>query len=172
MCLFATSEPAYATGIGEILQPITNDLAHLKGLYLFIVKPPVAISTAQAFSFITPKAPTENCLDIVKRPVTEWRNHLSNDFEHSIFSVYPEIRSVKQSLYDMGAFYAQMSGSGSAFFALLLLPQPNSLLPSKNGLHSVAPYNIATTKRQLAAWGQVSKFAYYSKMISKNLFYH
>lgn len=53
-----------------------------------------------------------------------------------------------------------------------LLPQPNSLLPSKNGLHSVAPYNIATTKRQLAAWGQVSKFAYYSKMISKNLFYH
>lgn len=125
---FATSEPAYATGIGEILQPITNDLAHLKGLYLFIVKPPVAISTAQAFSFITPKAPTENCLDIVKRPVTEWRNHLSNDFEHSIFSVYPEIRSVKQSLYDMGAFYAQMSGSGSAFFALL--PSAPTQFPS------------------------------------------
>lgn len=124
---FATAEPAYATGIGEILQPLGNDLAHLKGLHLFIVKPPVAISTAQAFSFITPKTPTENCLDIVKQPVTEWHNHLANDFEHAMFSLYPEIKNVKQALYDMGAYYAQMSGSGSAFFAIL--PEKPTLLP-------------------------------------------
>ncbi len=126
---FVTAEPSFATGIGDVLTPISDQCAHLKGLYLLIVKPPVAISTAQAFSFVKPQPPIIICKDIVAQPINdEWRKHLNNDFELSIFNVYPEIRSIKQQLYDIGAMYAQMSGSGSAFFGIFqtrptLLPE-------------------------------------------------
>ena len=126
---FVTAEPSFATGIGDVLTPMSDQCAHLKGLYLLIVKPPVAISTVQAFSFVKPQPPIIICKDIVAQPINdEWRKHLNNDFELSIFNVYPEIRSIKQQLYDMGAMYAQMSGSGSAFFGIFqthptLLPE-------------------------------------------------
>lgn len=126
---FVTAEPSFATGIGDVLTPMSDQCAHLKGLYLLIVKPPVAISTAQAFSFVKPQPPIIICKDIVAQPINdEWRKHLNSDFELSIFNVYPEIRSIKQQLYDIGAMYAQMSGSGSAFFGIFktrptLLPE-------------------------------------------------
>lgn len=126
---FVTAEPSFATGIGDVLTPMSDQCAHLKGLYLLIVKPPVAISTAQAFSFVKPQPPIIICKDIVAQPINdEWRKQLNNDFELSIFNVYPEIRSIKQQLYDIGAMYAQMSGSGSAFFGIFktrptLLPE-------------------------------------------------
>lgn len=115
---FVTAEPSFATGIGDILTPMTDECAHLKGLYLLIVKPSVAISTAQAFSFIKPQPPIIRCKEVVAQPIDEWRDRLGNDFEVSIFNIHPEIRSIKQQLYSMGATYAQMSGSGSAFFGI------------------------------------------------------
>lgn len=115
---FVTAEPSFATGIGDILTPMADECAHLKGLYLLIVKPSVAISTAQAFSFIKPQPPIIRCKEVVAQPIDEWRDRLGNDFEVSIFNIHPEIRSVKQHLYTMGATYAQMSGSGSAFFGI------------------------------------------------------
>ena len=115
---FVTAEPSFATGIGDILTPMADECAHLKGLYLLIVKPSVAISTAQAFSFVKPQPPIIRCKEVVAQPIDEWRDRLGNDFEVSIFNIHPEIRSVKQQLYTMGATYAQMSGSGSAFFGI------------------------------------------------------
>ncbi|PJE98821.1 4-(cytidine 5'-diphospho)-2-C-methyl-D-erythritol kinase [Prevotella intermedia] len=115
---FVTAEPSFATGIGDILTPMADECAHLKGLYLLIVKPSVAISTAQAFSFVKPQPPIIRCKEVVAQPIDEWRDRLGNDFEVSIFNIHPEIRSVKQQLYSMGATYAQMSGSGSAFFGI------------------------------------------------------
>ena len=115
---FVTAEPSFATGIGDILTPMADECAHLKGLYLLIVKPSVAISTAQAFSFVKPQPPIIRCKEVVAQPIDEWRDRLGNDFEVSIFNIHPEIRSIKQQLYSMGATYAQMSGSGSAFFGI------------------------------------------------------
>ena len=115
---FVTAEPSFATGIGDVLTPMADECAHLKGLYLLIVKPSVAISTAQAFSFVKPQSPIIRCKEVVAQPIDEWRYRLGNDFEVSIFNIHPEIRSVKQQLYSMGATYAQMSGSGSAFFGI------------------------------------------------------
>ena len=115
---FVTAEPSFATRIGDILTPMADECVHLKGLYLLIVKPSVAISTAQAFSFVKPQPPIIRCKEVVAQPIDEWRNRLGNDFEVSIFNIHPEIRSVKQQLYTMGATYAQMSGSGSAFFGI------------------------------------------------------
>lgn len=115
---FVTAEPSFATGIGDILTPMADECAHLKGLYLLVVKPSVAISTAQAFSFVKPQPPIIRCKEVVAQPIDEWRDRLGNDFEVSIFNIHPEIRSIKQQLYTMGATYAQMSGSGSAFFGI------------------------------------------------------
>lgn len=111
---FIQDGPAYAEGIGERLTPIELDL---KGYHLAIVKPPIPVSTKEAFSLIKPHRPKKNCLDIVRQPMETWRYELENDFEQSVFALHPEIGAVKKHLYDMGAVYSAMSGSGSAVFA-------------------------------------------------------
>lgn len=120
---FVKGTPSYAEGIGEQLSPI--DLS-LKDYYLAIVKPPIAVSTREAFSLIKPQRPEKNCRDIVGQPIETWREELRNDFEESIFPQYPRIGEIKKQLYHQGALYAAMSGSGSALFALFR-EQPDHL---------------------------------------------
>lgn len=116
---FILNRPAYAEGIGEKLQPISLDLS---GWYLAVVRPDIPVSTKDAFSLITPQKPKRNCLDIIKQPVESWRNELTNDFEKSVFAIHPEIGNIKAKLYEMGAVYAAMSGSGSSLFGLFHEP--------------------------------------------------
>lgn len=110
---FILSRPSYAEGIGERLEPIRLNLS---GWYLAIVRPAIPVSTKEAFSLITPHRPVKNCRDIVQQPMESWRHELVNDFEQSVFTLHPEIAAIKERLYNMGAVYAAMSGSGSAVF--------------------------------------------------------
>lgn len=112
---FIEPQPAYATGIGEVLTPIELDLSRYE---MLIVKPPVAVSTREAFANISIRKPERCCRDIVVQPIETWRDVLVNDFEQSIFPQYPIIGEIKQKLYDLGAIYAAMSGSGSAVFGI------------------------------------------------------
>ena len=116
---FIVNRPSYAEGIGEILEPIALDL---KGWYLAVVRPAIPVSTKEAFSLITPRHPEKNCRDIVMQPVETWREELTNDFEKSVFAIHPEIGAIKDRLYEMGAVYAAMSGSGSSLFGLFREP--------------------------------------------------
>ena len=116
---FILNRPCYAEGIGEKLQPIDLDL---KGWYLSLVRPDIPVSTREAFALIKPHYPEENCREVVKQPVESWRGALVNDFEGSVFAVHPELGAVKDRLYDLGATYAAMSGSGSTLFALSRQP--------------------------------------------------
>lgn len=116
---FILNRPCYAEGIGEKLEPIALDLS---GWYLAVVRPDIPVSTKKAFSLITPQHPAENCRDIVMQPVETWRDRLTNDFERSVFALHPEIAAIKEKLYDLGAVYAAMSGSGSSLFGLFLQP--------------------------------------------------
>ena len=116
---FILNKPCYAEGIGEKLQPISLDLS---GWYLAIVRPDIPVSTKEAFSLITPQHPEKNCRDVVMQPVETWRDALTNDFEKSVFALYPKIGQIKQRLYDLGAVYAAMSGSGSSIFGLFQSP--------------------------------------------------
>lgn len=116
---FVLNKPCYAEGIGEKMQPIGLDLS---GWYLAIVRPAIPVSTKEAFSLITPCHPEQNCRDTVLQPVETWRDNLTNDFEKSVFTLYPEIGRIKQRLYDLGAVYAAMSGSGSSLFGLFRTP--------------------------------------------------
>lgn len=110
-------QPSYATGIGDILEPM-NDWHALDGKWIALVKPDVAVSTKEAYAGITPKKPRKNCRDVLMQPVETWRDDLYNDFEDSIFPKLPVLAEVKKSLYDNGALYAAMSGSGSTVFGI------------------------------------------------------
>ena len=112
---FILSRPAYAEGIGELLEPIS---LHLDSYYIGVVRPDIPVSTKEAFSLIAPVRPAKNCRDIVRQPVETWHEELKNDFERSVFALHPEIGAIKERLYQLGAVYAAMSGSGSAVFGL------------------------------------------------------
>lgn len=116
---FVLNQPCYAEGIGERLEPIA---LNLKGWYLAVVRPGIPVSTREAFSLIHPEHPAQNCRDIVMQPVETWREALTNDFEKSVFAIHPEIGAIKDQLYEMGAVYAAMSGSGSSLFGLFRHP--------------------------------------------------
>ncbi len=112
---FVRNKPAFATGIGNILTPAELSLA---GYTLVLVKPEIHISTKDAYAQVTPMRPEVPITEIVKRPIGEWRQLLVNDFEKSVFAKYPEVAAIKEKLYEIGAEYASMSGSGSAFFGI------------------------------------------------------
>lgn len=111
---FIRNKPAFATGIGEILEPIELDLSR----YFFVlVKPTFGVPTKDAFAMLSPKEPEISLKEIVKKPISEWRDLMKNDFETPVFRKYPAICAIKEKLYELGALYASMSGSGSSVFA-------------------------------------------------------
>lgn len=112
---FIRNQPALASGIGDVLEPFDLDLS---GYFLLLIKPDISIATKEAYSLVAPKIPELSLREIVKKPVSEWKEWLKNDFEPVIFKKYPEIYRIKKQLYDLGAVYASMSGSGSSVYAL------------------------------------------------------
>lgn len=115
---FITAEPSYAEGIGEILSPVNITDNNLEGYSLVVVKPQIAVSTKEAFSSITPRKPLMCCREIVAQPIDTWKDVLCNDFEESVFGIYPQLNDIKNRIYTLGAAYAQMSGSGSSLFGI------------------------------------------------------
>lgn len=112
---FIKNRPALATGIGDLLESI--DL-NLRNLTLVLVKPDIGVSTAEAYAMISPRQPDMSLKEIISLPISEWKELLKNDFEVSVFKKHPEIGQIKKALYEMGAIYASMSGSGSAVYGL------------------------------------------------------
>ena len=114
--LFIWNRPMIGTGRGEILEPFDLDLS---GYDVKVLVPEgVSVSTAEAYAGISPEVPSEQLKEVLRRPVEEWSGLLVNDFETTVFKKHPELAAIKQSLYDSGAVYAAMSGSGSALFAI------------------------------------------------------
>lgn len=130
---FITADPSYAEGIGDVLMPVDVPGAGLGGYYLAVVKPSVAVSTRDAYAAFVPKTPAKCCRDIVRQPIETWKDELVNDFEAPIFAMHPELAAIKQSLYDAGAVYAAMSGSGSALFGIFR-EQPTGLEKEFEGM--------------------------------------
>lgn len=115
---FITAEPSFATGIGDVLSPADSPKGNLCGYHLVVVKDNVAVSTKEAYAQIVPQQPSMCCRDIVRQPIDSWQQLLTNDFEAPAFKAHPVLADIKQKLYDIGAAYAQMSGSGSAMFGI------------------------------------------------------
>ena len=116
---FITSKPVYATGIGNEFHPIDLDLS---GWHLVVVKPDVFVSTKEAYSMVRPEKPEVTLDKKITLSIAEWKESISNDFEKGIFALHPELDDIKAKLYELGAQYAAMSGSGSALFGLFKAP--------------------------------------------------
>lgn len=121
---FILNKPCLATGRGEKMEEISLDLS----AYNFvIVHPPVHVSTAKAFTEVTPKIPEQPIREIIRQPVSTWKNHLVNDFEAGVGKQFPEIIRIREALYDKGALYASMTGSGSAVYGIFEKKEPIAL---------------------------------------------
>jgi 4-diphosphocytidyl-2-C-methyl-D-erythritol kinase len=113
---FIYNRPMLGTGRGEILEPLDVNLSDYR---LEVTVPEgIAVSTADAYRGIVPRQPACPLREVLARPVESWKELLVNDFETTVFAKYPRLAEIKQSLYDGGAVYASMSGSGSALYAL------------------------------------------------------
>ena len=112
---FIRNEPVFATGIGNVFEPITLSLS---GYHIVLVKPEISVSTRDAFSGIIPAHPELSLKEIIQTPIETWKNTMKNDFENTVFRKYPELAAIKDKLYNSGAIYASMSGSGSTIYGI------------------------------------------------------
>lgn len=112
---FIKNSAQYASGRGEILSP-TNLV--LQNYSFALIKPNFGISTKEAFSGLSPKPSGQDLKELVKLPVESWRGVIKNDFEESLFPKFPVLEKIKKELYQRGAIYASMSGSGSTMFGI------------------------------------------------------
>jgi 4-diphosphocytidyl-2-C-methyl-D-erythritol kinase len=111
---FLKDTPFVGTGRGEILSPVQISL---KGKFMVIIIPPIHISTAEAYAGVKP-AMSSRIFSIITKGNSSWRNLLKNDFEESVFRKHPQIKAIKEKLYQLNAIYASMSGSGSAVYGI------------------------------------------------------
>lgn len=112
---FIRNRPAFASGKGEVLEEIGLSL---KNCRIVLIKPPVGVSTAEAYAGITPVAAGFDLRRLPATPLAEWKGLVYNDFEKTVFEKHPRIAALKQKLYEAGACYASMSGSGSAVYGI------------------------------------------------------
>lgn len=122
--VFIKNKPVYATGIGNVFSPIQLSL---KGHYLLLVKPNIHVSTPEAYSSVVPRKSEFSLQELIKSPLTDWKLTIKNDFEKSVFKIHPAIENIKNQLYELGANYASMSGSGSSVYGIFPeLPEKNN----------------------------------------------
>ena len=116
---FVRNRPMYCIEKGDVFEDIAVDL---RGYYLLLVYPNLAISTAEAYAAIRPRRPETALRDDLRAPIDAWSTTVRNDFEDSLFPKYPVLSKIKQRLYESGAVYASMSGSGSTVYGIFNAP--------------------------------------------------
>lgn len=112
---FIHGKPVFATGRGEIMQDVQ---VRLKDYFLILIKPPVHVSTADAYRNITPGGSRLSLKALVGFSVNKWKGNILNQFERYVFNLYPEVERIKQTLLEQGAAFALMSGSGSCVYGI------------------------------------------------------
>lgn len=112
---FIFNSPCYAEGRGEQLTPVELNLA---GYHILLVNPGLHINTGKAYALSNPKHALHKLTKSIKTSPLHWEGIVVNDFEKVVFDLYPEIGSIKAMLYEIGAVYSAMSGSGSTVFGI------------------------------------------------------
>lgn len=114
---FIENTPKYVTGIGEQMTAIDLDLSDYEIKFIF---PELHISTSEAYGGVIPKKDETNLLDLIIKPIANWKEELRNDFEVSAFKKHPELSKMKANLYADGAIFASMTGSGSVLYGVFV----------------------------------------------------
>lgn len=119
---FIENKPIYATGTGDVFSEINLSL---KGYHFLLVYPNLHVNTGRAFQHITPYQPLVSLKETIQLPIEHWKDNVINDFERPIFKEHPELKQIKAKMYEKGAIYASMSGSGSTVFGIFAQPIGN-----------------------------------------------
>jgi len=112
---FIRNRPSFVTGKGDKLQDLP---AMLKGYFLLLLYPGIPVNTKEAYSGVIPEDKSYNLRELILEPVDRWKYYIKNQFEDLVFRKYPIIAEIKKELYDMGAVFASMSGSGSTLYGI------------------------------------------------------
>jgi len=112
---FIANKTSLATGRGDQLNVFELDLSEY---VIQLICPELHVSTKQAYSHVVPNPNSAGLITVLARPIEEWKDHLSNEFEESVFRQFPQLTEIKNALYDGGAIYASMSGSGSSIYGI------------------------------------------------------
>jgi 4-diphosphocytidyl-2-C-methyl-D-erythritol kinase len=130
---FIDGDPSFATGRGEILEPINPVLS---GYYLLLINPGVVINTAEAYRNCMPEMPLTSLMSLLAHDIQEWKDIILNDFEEFAFGKHPVIRKIRDELYINGALFSSMSGSGSSVY----------------GIFSGIPKNMPDQLKKMVIW--------------------
>jgi 4-diphosphocytidyl-2-C-methyl-D-erythritol kinase len=129
---FIENKPVYAFNKGDEFESVQLNLTKY---YLALIMPPVHVSTGEAYRGVRPMKAGHSLKELIGQPVSDWKQYIKNDFEDSVFKNHPQIRGVKSALYEAGALYASMSGSGASVFGIFD-HQPNlSALEKENKVY-------------------------------------
>lgn len=112
---FIENKPVFAFDRGDEFEPIKLDLSNYS---IVVVMPPVHVSTAEAYRGVAPHPAEQSLMELIYEPVKEWKHYIKNDFEAAVFKNHSLIRGIKAALYEAGALYASMSGSGASVFGI------------------------------------------------------
>ena len=151
---FIRNTPRLAQRRGEILSPSPVG-EQLRGKTLVIVKPAFGISTSEAYAGIKPERPSVPLVERLRGDIGSWKQTVKNDFERHIFEAYPVLAEIKQTLYDHGALYASMSGSGSAVYGIFDAAQDRSQRPLHTPLPTDILHNLRTSFPDLFVYQQI-----------------
>jgi len=112
---FIRNKAVFAYDKGGIFEAIKLDLSNY---FIYLVKPDIFISTAQAYANVIPSKPKTSIKHLITSPIENWKDLIINDFESNVFSIFPILKQIKEELYNQGAIYASMSGSGSSIYGI------------------------------------------------------
>lgn len=130
---FIQRRPVFATGRGEIMKEIS---CPLQGYKILLANPGIHVSTREAFAAALPARPSKSIEEIIKQPVEKWKYELQNDFEKPVSAMYPAISSHIKTLYDHGALYAAMTGTGSTVFGIFPKTAKEEIVLKKDYFHA------------------------------------
>jgi 4-diphosphocytidyl-2-C-methyl-D-erythritol kinase len=126
---FIESKPVFAYEKGDRFEPVSVDLSKY---HIALAMPPAHVSTSEAYRGVKPAQPKQSLKELIALPLEEWKNCIKNDFEESVFKNHPAIRGVKAAMYEAGAVYASMSGSGASVFGIFNEKPDLSVLEEAN----------------------------------------
>lgn len=132
---FLVNKPCFATGRGEILNRVNLPISNM---FIMLVNPNIHVDTGLAFRKSTPQLAATSLAGIAEIPLERWKNTISNDFEKGDCAHHKQVKSIKDKLYDSGAVYCSMSGSGGTVFAIYRAEPPKGLFNE--------PYFLKTVK--------------------------
>ena len=112
---FIKNTPCFGSGRGEILNSIDLNLDNYQ---ILVINPGIHVNTGWAFSKLTVQNNHQDLINKINQPIPNWKETITNDFEAPVFEKYPVIKNIKDSMYNHGALYASMSGSGSSVYGI------------------------------------------------------